>query len=41
MLARHGESSPPWGVPVIVSLRSPVSVRIPAFRNAPINASRR
>ena len=34
MLASNGERIPPWGVPVIVSLSTPSSARMPAWRNA-------
>ena len=34
MFARHGERIPPCGVPVLLPLTAPSSVRIPAIRNA-------
>src|SRR6476469_1568592 len=41
MLARTGERMPPCGVPVSESFRAPVSVMIPALRNAFTRASTR
>ena len=41
MLASSGERIPPWGVPVIVSSRSPSAVMTPALRNALTSASTR
>ena len=40
-LASSGERIPPWGVPVTLSLAVPISVRMPAFRNAFTSASTR
>ncbi len=41
MFARQGERIPPCGVPVLLPLTAPSSVRIPAIRNAFTNASTR
>ena len=41
MLASSGDKIPPWGVPVMVSRLSPVSVRIPARKNAVTQPSTR